>query len=371
MTCINYEWIFWTTQSDNSTATIKKAVENYNPNIKSQYLRARYYCVVTADFLTEDSYLGNITKPLTLNRYNYCVGNPLNYVDPSGNVPQFLKDLWESFWDWLTGANDPKPVEVVGIPIPPTPTPTEVPEFPIMEGESSTFGESYLETGASVSESKSNAEDCILLDEEHCKVDGYKITYIVEFLKKFESFSASPYYATAAEKANNTLTIGYGHVITSAEKDIYVAGYVMTETEATEVLEKDIISHFPSDIIDEVLKVHGPLTQNQLDALVALRFNNIAFTVIKSPNFTRILVNEDYSQEDVKQAIVNEFMTYKLQGDDILPGLVIRSTAEAILFLENDYFTDYDDLYSNPEVLKKYKDFLTKYGREDMIKYFE
>lgn len=58
--------------------------ESYNPNIKSQYLRARYYCVVTADFLTEDSYLGRITEPLTLNRYNYCLGNPMNYVDPSG-----------------------------------------------------------------------------------------------------------------------------------------------------------------------------------------------------------------------------------------------------------------------------------------------
>ena len=58
--------------------------ESYNPNIKSQYLRARYYCVVTADFLTEDSYLGNIREPLTLNRYNYCVGNPVNYADPSG-----------------------------------------------------------------------------------------------------------------------------------------------------------------------------------------------------------------------------------------------------------------------------------------------
>ncbi len=29
--------------------------ESRNPNIKSQYLCARYYCVVTADFLTEDS----------------------------------------------------------------------------------------------------------------------------------------------------------------------------------------------------------------------------------------------------------------------------------------------------------------------------
>ena len=59
--------------------------ESYNPNIQSQYLRARYYCVVTATFLTEDSYLGNQTEPLTLNRYNYCVSSYLNYTDPSGN----------------------------------------------------------------------------------------------------------------------------------------------------------------------------------------------------------------------------------------------------------------------------------------------
>ena len=58
--------------------------ESYNPNIESQYLRARYYCVVTATFLTEDSYIGNQTEPLTLNRYNYCVSSYLNYTDPSG-----------------------------------------------------------------------------------------------------------------------------------------------------------------------------------------------------------------------------------------------------------------------------------------------
>ena len=59
--------------------------EPYNPNIESQYLRARYYCVVTATFLTEDSYLGSLTEPLTFNRYNYCVSSYLNYTDPSGN----------------------------------------------------------------------------------------------------------------------------------------------------------------------------------------------------------------------------------------------------------------------------------------------
>ena len=61
--------------------------ESYNPNIESQYLRARYYNVTLAAFITEDSYLGDITSPLTLNRYNYCVSSPLNYVDPSGYAP--------------------------------------------------------------------------------------------------------------------------------------------------------------------------------------------------------------------------------------------------------------------------------------------
>lgn len=67
--------------------------ESYNPNIQSQYLRARYYCVVTATFLTEDSYLGNKTEPLTLNRYNYCVSSYLNYTDPSGNEVEVLESL--------------------------------------------------------------------------------------------------------------------------------------------------------------------------------------------------------------------------------------------------------------------------------------
>ena len=76
--------------------------ESYNPNIESQYLRARYYDVVTAVFYTEDTYLGNIIEPLTLNRYNYCVASPLNYVDPSGNVAvmvpiQPIKNVMDDF----------------------------------------------------------------------------------------------------------------------------------------------------------------------------------------------------------------------------------------------------------------------------------
>ena len=49
--------------------------------------------MVTATFLTEDSYLGSQTEPLTLNRYNYCVSSYLNYTDPSGNEVEVLESL--------------------------------------------------------------------------------------------------------------------------------------------------------------------------------------------------------------------------------------------------------------------------------------
>ncbi|QRN84808.1 RHS repeat-associated core domain-containing protein [Clostridia bacterium] len=49
------------------------------------YLRARYYDPSTQRFTSEDSYRGELCAPLSLNRYSYCMGNPIIYVDPSGN----------------------------------------------------------------------------------------------------------------------------------------------------------------------------------------------------------------------------------------------------------------------------------------------
>jgi len=59
---------FGKTQYNNSYAY---NAEDYNPNLEVQYLRARYYDVERGNFLTEDTYLGKLTDPLTLNRYNY------------------------------------------------------------------------------------------------------------------------------------------------------------------------------------------------------------------------------------------------------------------------------------------------------------
>ena len=54
------------------------------------YLRARYYDSQVGTFLTEDSYSGELTDPLSQNLYTYVQNNPVNYTDPSGH---FLKGV--------------------------------------------------------------------------------------------------------------------------------------------------------------------------------------------------------------------------------------------------------------------------------------
>ncbi|MCL4514279.1 MAG: RHS domain-containing protein [Firmicutes bacterium] len=50
------------------------------------YFNARWYDPDLGRFVTEDSYAGDPNDPQTLNLYAYVLGNPLKYVDPTGNV---------------------------------------------------------------------------------------------------------------------------------------------------------------------------------------------------------------------------------------------------------------------------------------------
>lgn len=82
--------------------------ESYNPNTGLEYLRARYYNADKGRFFQEDTYLGDITDPLTLNRYAYTKNSPLNYVDPSGNTnvrtDMFGKSLTKILYDTIENA---------------------------------------------------------------------------------------------------------------------------------------------------------------------------------------------------------------------------------------------------------------------------
>ncbi len=46
----------------------------------------RWYDPAVGRFLQPDPWLGSVYAPLTLNAYAYCVNDPVNAVDPSGDI---------------------------------------------------------------------------------------------------------------------------------------------------------------------------------------------------------------------------------------------------------------------------------------------
>ncbi|MFC5703916.1 RHS repeat-associated core domain-containing protein [Cohnella faecalis] len=62
-----------------------------------QYLRSRYYNPAIGRFLTEDTYPGQLSNPLTMNLYVYVGNNPMVYTDPSGHVWK----AWHDGPEWL------------------------------------------------------------------------------------------------------------------------------------------------------------------------------------------------------------------------------------------------------------------------------
>jgi RHS repeat-associated protein len=54
------------------------------------YLRARWYDPATGRFLTRDPFPGLVTLPSTQHPYVYVGNNPVNLVDPSGNIAPIL-----------------------------------------------------------------------------------------------------------------------------------------------------------------------------------------------------------------------------------------------------------------------------------------
>jgi hypothetical protein len=75
------------------------------------YLRARFYAPSMGRFLTRDTWAGDYDIPLSLNRWNYVLSNPINFTDPSGHdyqPPQIC----------LLGL-DPKTGKCKNLPLPP------------------------------------------------------------------------------------------------------------------------------------------------------------------------------------------------------------------------------------------------------------
>ena len=53
------------------------------------YYNARYYDPTMGRFISPDTIIPNPADPQCLNRYSYCLNNPLKYTDPSGHNLQW------------------------------------------------------------------------------------------------------------------------------------------------------------------------------------------------------------------------------------------------------------------------------------------
>ena len=76
------------------------------------YYGARYYDPVTGRFLTRDPLTGKKESPQSLNRYVYCLNNPLTYIDPAGTNSSDPRQAVEDIFNTLSNLNPETLIEI-------------------------------------------------------------------------------------------------------------------------------------------------------------------------------------------------------------------------------------------------------------------
>ena len=84
-----YEYDAWGNKINSTGTTLNNyfyRAEQYDSDLGLYYLRARYYNPLTGRFLSGDPEDGVPTDPVTLHKYNYAGGDPINLADPTGRA---------------------------------------------------------------------------------------------------------------------------------------------------------------------------------------------------------------------------------------------------------------------------------------------
>ncbi|MDY7038527.1 MAG: RHS repeat-associated core domain-containing protein, partial [Thermodesulfobacteriota bacterium] len=80
-------------QADHAGAVVgnhKFTDQELDPETGLYNYNARLYDPIIGRFITPDSIIQDPYDPQTLNRYSYCVNNPLVYIDPSGQIVEWV-----------------------------------------------------------------------------------------------------------------------------------------------------------------------------------------------------------------------------------------------------------------------------------------
>jgi RHS repeat-associated protein len=70
------------------------------------YYNARYYDPSIGRFISPDTVVPSPASPQSLNRYSYCLNNPLKYIDPSGTTVQIGDGGLESWIEFVQSNPD-------------------------------------------------------------------------------------------------------------------------------------------------------------------------------------------------------------------------------------------------------------------------
>jgi RHS repeat-associated protein len=81
--------------STGTSPTDKKFTGQRLDNTGLYYYNARYYDPAIGRFISADTIVTNPANPQSLNRYSYCLNNPLKYTDPTGHAEEDLPDPYE------------------------------------------------------------------------------------------------------------------------------------------------------------------------------------------------------------------------------------------------------------------------------------
>jgi RHS repeat-associated protein len=73
-------------QGSSPATNLLYAGEHFDTDMQQYYLRARWYDQQNGRFNRMDPFTGNQQDPQSLHKYLYCHANPVNGVDPSGNM---------------------------------------------------------------------------------------------------------------------------------------------------------------------------------------------------------------------------------------------------------------------------------------------
>lgn len=136
----------------------------------------------------------------------------------------------------------------------------------------------------------------------------------IELIKQFEGFKPIIYLDAAGHP-----TIGYGHLITEADKKKFLKG--IDKNQALELLRQDVQK--AENAVLHLISV--PLTSGQFDALVSFTFN-LGSDAFRRSTLSRMVNRQEHSKVPI------EFMKWVRAGGKKQIGLVKRRAAEAALY---------------------------------------